>query len=77
MATVTLNQVLQLTRKLPGEDQDMLVELVRRNRAEHWRKAVAKDARKSERDFRAGKLKSESAESLVARLRAEWADQKC
>ena len=68
MATVTLNQVLQLTRKLPGEDQDMLVELVRRTRSEQWRKSLAKDARKAERDFSAGKLKSEPVEELISRL---------
>ncbi len=68
MATVTLNQVLELTRRLPGEDQDMLVDLVRRSRGEEWRKNLAKDARQAERDYRAGKLKAEPVEDLIARL---------
>lgn len=68
MATITLNQVLELTRRLPGEDQDLLVELVRRSRGEEWLKQLARDARKAERDYRAGKLKSETVEDLIARL---------
>ena len=68
MTTVTLNQVLQLTRRLPGEEQDMLIDLVRRSRAEQWRKQLAKDARQAERDFRAGKLQAEPVEDLIARL---------
>ena len=73
MATVTLNRVLTLAGALPGEDQEMLIELLRHRRAESWRRELAQDSRKAERDLRAGKLKAESAESLVARWRAEWA----
>ncbi len=75
MATVTLNKVLTLAGTLPGEDQEMLIELLRHRRAESWRKELAQDSRKAERDFRAGKLKAVSAVSLVARLRREWADE--
>ena len=53
----------------------MLVELVRRSRAEQWRKDLARDMRKAVKDFRAGKLKSEKAEDYVARLRGEWANE--
>ena len=70
MATVTLDKVLTLAGTLPGEDQEMLIELLRRRRAEAWRKQLAHDSRQAEKDFRAGRLKAESAESLVARLRA-------
>ncbi len=75
MAAVTLNQVLELTRKLPGDEQDMLVELVRRSRAEQWRRDLVRDGRKAVKDFRAGKLKVERAEDYVARLRVEWANE--
>ena len=68
MMTITLNQVLELTRKLPGDEQDMLVDLVRKSRAEQWRKQLARDAHKAERDYRAGKLKAEPVEALIARL---------
>lgn len=72
MATVTLNQVMQLAAGLPNDDKEMLIEALKRQRAEAWRKDLAKYARKTEKDFRAGKLKAETAELLVARLRAEW-----
>ena len=74
MATVTLNQVMRLASALPVDDKELLIEALKRQRAEAWRKDLARYARKAERDFRAGKLKSESAESLVARLRDEWAE---
>lgn len=74
MSGTTLNKVLALTRKLPGDEQDMLVELVRRSRAEQWRKELARYARKAEREFRAGRLKAEKARVLASRLQKEWAD---
>jgi len=68
MATITLNRVLQLADKLPDEDQEMLVDLLRHRRAEAWRKQLAADIRQARRDYRSGKLKSETVEVLIARL---------
>ncbi len=73
MATVTLKQVLELTRKLPDDEQEMLVDLVRRGRIDAWRKELARDADKARKDFLAGKLKAEKVESVIARLEADWA----
>jgi len=73
MAAATLNQALTIFGKLSGEDQDMMLEIARKRRIEAWRKETAAYGRKAVRDFRAGKLKAESAQSVVARLRAEWA----
>ena len=73
MTTVTLNQVLELTRKLPGDEQDMLVDLVRRGRIDHWRNGLAKYAKKARQDFMRGKLKAENAEDILARLQSDWA----
>ena len=70
MATTTLSEVLQLASALPADDQELLVDLLRRRRAEAWRKDLAAYARKARRDFRAGKLRNETHEQLKARLRA-------
>ncbi len=48
----------------------MLEELLRRRRVEDWRADTAADAVKSVKAFRAGKLKAQPAESIIARLRA-------
>lgn len=76
MATVTLNQVLELTRKLPVDEQEMLVDLVRRGRIDTWRKELARDADKARKDFLAGKLKAEKVEAVIGRLEADWAKDK-
>lgn len=68
MAVATLNQALEIFGKLTSDEQDMMLEIARKRRAEAWRKELAKDARKAERDYRAGKLKSEPVEELIARL---------
>ena len=73
MPTTTLNQVMQLASALRIDEKEMLIEAMKRQRADSWRKNLARSARKAVKDYRAGKLKAESAESLVARLRAEWA----
>ncbi len=75
MATVTLNQVLELTQKLPDDEQEMLVDLVRRQRSENWRKELARDADQAREDFLAGKLKAEKVEVIIARLESDWAKE--
>lgn len=75
MATVTLNEVLELTRKLPVEEQEKLMDLVRRERIERWRQEVAEEGEEAKKDFLAGKLKAEPAEAIIARLEADWAKE--
>ena len=71
-AAVTLNDALQIFGKLSGEDQDMMLEIARRQRIEFWRKETAAYGRKAMADSRAGKLKSYTAEELIARLSKQW-----
>jgi hypothetical protein len=73
METLTFNEILNSVAALPEEDQDMLFEILRKRRAEAWRKELAAYAKKARRDFRVGKLKAEPADKLVARLREQWA----
>jgi hypothetical protein len=73
MAAATLNDVMRLAADLPTDEKEMLIEALKRQRAEQWRKELARDARKAVKDFRSGKLKPEKAADYVARRRAEWA----
>jgi hypothetical protein len=70
MATVTLDHVLTSVEALSPDDRAMLEELLRRRRIEAWRAETAGDAERSVKALRSGKLKSQSAENIIARLRA-------
>lgn len=70
MATLTFDRVLASAEALPAEEQSMLAELLQRRRIEKWRKETAADAAAATKAFRAGKLKSASAQNVIARLRA-------
>lgn len=48
----------------------MLEDLLRKRRIEAWRSETAAEARKAAKDFRARKLKPQSAHEVIARLRA-------
>lgn len=68
--SLTLDRVLTEAGALPADEQEMLEGLLRQRRIEAWRQETAAEANKTARTFRAGKLKSQSAESVIARLRA-------
>lgn len=70
MATMTFERVLASAEALPDDEQTMLADLLQRRRIEGWRKETAADAADVAKKFRAGKLKSASAENVIARLRA-------
>ena len=69
MAAITLDRVLTEAESLPADEQVMLEDVLRRRRIEAWRLETAAEAKKAARDFRAGKLKSQSADEVIARLR--------
>jgi hypothetical protein len=70
MAAITLDRVLTEAEALPADEQVMLESLLRKRRAEAWRLETAAEAKKAVKDFRAGKLKSQSADDVIVRLRA-------
>ena len=70
MATLTFDRVLASAEALPTEEQAMLEELLHRRRIETWRTETAAEAASAAKSFRSGKLKSASADSVIARLRA-------
>jgi len=64
-----LDRVLTSAEALPAEEQAMLEELLRR-RIESWRAETAVDAAQSAKALRAGKLKPQPVENVIAHLRA-------
>lgn len=70
MAALTLDHVLTSAEALSADERTMLEELLRRRRIESWRADTAADAAQSAKALRAGKLKPQSAASVIARLRA-------
>lgn len=68
--TSTLDRVLTEAEALPQDEQAMLEELLRGRRIEAWRRDTAAESKKAMRAFRAGKLKPQPVESLLAGLRA-------
>ena len=69
MASSTLDRVLTEAESLSADEQEILENLLRQRRIETWREETAAAAKSAVKAFRAGKLKSHSAESLIASLR--------
>ena len=70
MATLTLDRVLTDAEHLPADEREILEDLLRKRRIEAWRAKTATEAKNAAAAFRSGKLKAQSAESIIARLRA-------
>ncbi len=70
MSALTLDRVLIDVGRLPEEEQQLLEDLLRKRRSEAWRAETADEARKTIAAFRSGKLKTESVDAVIARLRA-------
>ncbi len=69
MANLTLDRVLTDAEALPADEQELLESLLRKRRIEAWRQETAAAAKEAMKSLRAGKLKPQSAESIIARLR--------
>ena len=68
MATLTFSDIVKSVAALPKEDQDALFDIVRKRRAEARRKELAADIREARRNYRAGRLKSETVDEVIDRL---------
>ncbi len=64
----TLDYALDAVMQLPIEQQEMLVEIVRKRHIERRREAIARDAQESIAAFHAGKLQPQPVEVIVAAL---------
>ena len=69
MNTPTLDRVLTDAGQLAPDEREMLENLLRQRRIEAWRMETATEAKNAATAFRSGKLKAQSAASVIARLR--------
>ena len=65
----TLDRALATVMQLSLDQQELLIEIVRQRHLEASRDEIARDAQESIAAFRAGKLKPQSAEAVIAELR--------
>lgn len=70
MNTLTLDQVLTCAEGLGADEQDILVQLLRKRQIETWRNEVAAEAKKAAKAYRSGKLKAQSVDLVIAQLRS-------
>ncbi|MFN8469404.1 MAG: hypothetical protein U0X20_27865 [Caldilineaceae bacterium] len=68
MSTATLDEALDVVMQLPTEQQEMLLEILRRRQVESRRQEIATDAQASLAEYRAGRLSAQSAEEAIADL---------
>ncbi len=68
METGTLDEVVNAVMRLPQEQQEMLLEIVRLRQIELWRQEIAGDAELSRRAFLSGELKAQPVEEIIRRL---------
>lgn len=71
---LTLDQVLETASQLPIDQQQMLIKILQSRNIESRREEIARDAQKSLADFKAGKLKAQSVDEIVAELRQSLDD---
>ena len=69
MNTVTLDETIDMAMQLPFDQQEMLLEIIRKRQVEINRQKMAIDADVSISMFHADRLKSQSADEIIAELR--------
>lgn len=66
----TLDQALDTVSQLPAEQREMLEQILHRRRIEEQRRELAQSARESIQAFHDGQGRPQSAEEVIAELRA-------
>ncbi len=54
---MSFNDILEAVEKLPEDDQEALIDIVRRRQIERRREQIVKEVARARRQFRAGKAK--------------------
>ncbi len=62
---MSFNDILEAVDKLPQEDQQTLMEIVRRRQIALRRKQIARDIASANREYRAGKCKIRTPEEIM------------
>ncbi len=68
MSAATLDQVLDEAMQLPLDQQEMLLDILKRRRSERNRHEIANDAKASLAEFRAGYITAQPADEVIAEL---------
>ncbi|MFZ0546252.1 MAG: hypothetical protein WAM60_12480 [Candidatus Promineifilaceae bacterium] len=68
----TLNEAIETVLQLPQEQQEMLLEIIQRRHIEERRREIASEAQASLGLFRAGELRPQSAQNVIAELRSSY-----
>lgn len=63
--TSTFDRVLEMVETLPPEEQDMLIDLVRRRRVEARREEMAENVLCAREEFREGRIKASTVQELM------------
>jgi len=66
---MTFEQVVEMVRQFPAEQQELFIDLIRGWRTEARRREIAYDAQESLTAFRSGQLKTQSAQEVITELR--------
>ncbi len=66
----TYGQVVDSVEALPEDQQESLLELIRRRLAERRRDALAKSVQEARREFRAGKIRPATPADIMRKVRA-------
>lgn len=68
MSAATLDEVLDVAIQLPLDQQEMLLEILKRRQSERNRREIAKGARASLAEYRAGYTAGQAADDVIADL---------
>lgn len=72
--SVTLDYAIDTAMQLPPEQQEMLMEILRKRQIEARRQEIARDAQESLAAFHARQLKGQTAAEIIDELRQEVED---
>jgi hypothetical protein len=68
MSAATLDQVLDVAMQLPLDQQEMLLEILKRRQCERNRREIANGAKVSIAEYRVGYTAAQSADAVIADL---------
>jgi hypothetical protein len=66
--TLTFDEVLELVESLPEDQQEYLVDIVRRRLNEHGRQMLAETIREARQEYARGEVRSGSVDDLMREL---------
>ena len=72
---ITFENALEVVSQLPREQQEMLIEILKKRSAELRRQEMVEECHEALAEYQAGKLKTMPAEEAIADLRSYLQDK--